>query len=116
MVEANGYRSLLHLLGCCLHQLLSALQAWNRERTGLLYTPGDHLTVLTAYCRALQVRGRGGGGGGKGGGRGGEGSILAIYYSRITVLDSLKDTPEIYVDTSICIKDTVCYVPNKNAL
>ena len=54
-VKANGYRSLLFLLRCCLLQLHGALQKCAKERGSIFYLPVDHLSNITAYTRALQV-------------------------------------------------------------
>ena len=52
-VEANGFRSLLYILNCCMLKLRKYLA---RNRTGVFYIPGDDLSSITAYTRALEVQ------------------------------------------------------------
>ena len=55
-VEANGYRSLLYVLKCCLLELHKFLVKCAKDRSGVFFIPGDSLSNITAYTRALEVR------------------------------------------------------------
>lgn len=54
-VKGNGYRSLLHALNSLLLQLHQILLKCTKERSSMFFLPGDHISNLTAYCRALEV-------------------------------------------------------------
>lgn len=54
-VKANGYRSLLTALSSLLLQLHQILLKVTKERSSMFFLPGDHISNLTAYCRALEV-------------------------------------------------------------
>ncbi|CAI8049801.1 Hormone-sensitive lipase [Geodia barretti] len=53
-VKANGYRSLLSTLSSLLLQLHQILLKVTKERSSMFFLPGDHISNLTAYCRALE--------------------------------------------------------------
>ena len=54
-VKGNGFRSLLTVLQKLLERVLESLQKCSRERGGVFYSATDHLSILTAMTRALQV-------------------------------------------------------------
>ena len=54
-VKGNGYRSLLHSLSSLLLQLHQALLKCTKDRSSMFFLPVDHISNLTAFCRALEV-------------------------------------------------------------
>ena len=56
VVKANGYRSVLFLLQCCLRQLHGCLQEGIRKRENVFAHSVDCLNNVNAHCRALKVR------------------------------------------------------------
>ena len=54
-VKGNGYRSLLQALSSLLLQLHQILLKCTKDRSSVFFLPGDHISNLTAYCRALEV-------------------------------------------------------------
>ena len=54
-VKGNGYRSLLQVLNSLLLQLHQILQKCAKERSSMFFLPGDLISNLTAYSRALEV-------------------------------------------------------------
>ena len=54
-VKGNGYRSLLQTLSSLLLQLHQLLLKFTKDRSSVFFLPGDNISTLTAYCRALEV-------------------------------------------------------------
>lgn len=54
-IKGNGYRSLLQSLSSLLLQLHQILLKLAKDRSSFFFIPVDHISNLTAYCRALQV-------------------------------------------------------------